>query len=142
MESKALGTTQVRISEIGFGTWRYAGGIEPLLAGIEMGGCLVDKAESYGTEELVGQAIRAGWFRKTTSPRFRKLFQCLTSAKIAGPLAGVFRKQRTISSVQRSAASAGDEWNPPDDVGQSTCFNRLERRSKTPSVRSIIAVFD
>jgi diketogulonate reductase-like aldo/keto reductase len=58
MESKALGTTQVRIPEIGFGTWRYAGGIEPLVAAIEMGGRLIDSAESYGTEELVGQAIR------------------------------------------------------------------------------------
>jgi diketogulonate reductase-like aldo/keto reductase len=44
--------------EIGFGTWNYTGGVEPLLAAIERGPCLIDTAEAYGTEEIVGKAIR------------------------------------------------------------------------------------
>src|ERR1700730_16340258 len=40
------------------GGWRYSGGVEPLRAGIGMGAVLVDTAEVYGTEEVVGQAVR------------------------------------------------------------------------------------
>jgi len=48
----------VQVPAIGFGTWRYTGGIEPLRAVLERGYCFLDTAESYGTEELVGEAIR------------------------------------------------------------------------------------
>ncbi|MEM2936736.1 MAG: aldo/keto reductase [Candidatus Bathyarchaeia archaeon] len=58
MELKPLGKTGVMIPEIGLGTWNYTGGIEPLLKGIEMGASLIDTAEGYHTEEVVGQAIR------------------------------------------------------------------------------------
>lgn len=58
MEAKLLGSTQVRIPEIGFGTWNYSGGIEPLQAAIDHGACFIDTAESYGTEGVVGEAIR------------------------------------------------------------------------------------
>lgn len=46
------------LSELALGTWQYRGGVEPLRAGIELGASVVDTAESYGTEEVVGQAIR------------------------------------------------------------------------------------
>jgi diketogulonate reductase-like aldo/keto reductase len=58
MEFKKMGKSQVLWPEIGLGTSNYAGGIEPLRAGIEHGAILIDTAESYGTEEVVGKAIR------------------------------------------------------------------------------------
>ena len=58
MEHKALGSTDVMIPEIGLGVWRYSGGVEPLRAGIELGAFLIDTAEIYGTEEVVGQAVK------------------------------------------------------------------------------------
>lgn len=57
MEQKKLGAAGVMVSEIGLGTWRYRGGIEPLRAGIELGAYLIDTAEGYGTEEIVGEAV-------------------------------------------------------------------------------------
>src|ERR1700722_1411987 len=58
MEFKRLHNSQVHLPEIGFGTWKYTGGIEPLRALIEQGPCLIDTAETYGTESIVGEAIR------------------------------------------------------------------------------------
>lgn len=57
MNHKQLGDTQVKISEIGQGTWQYRGGVEPLRIGISLGATHVDTAEMYGTEETVGEAI-------------------------------------------------------------------------------------
>lgn len=58
MELKELGNTGVMIAEIGLGTWRYKGGVEPLRAGIELGATLIDTAEGYYTEDVVGEAIK------------------------------------------------------------------------------------
>ena len=58
MELKELGDTGVMIPEIGLGTWRYKGGVEPLSKGIELGVTLIDTAEGYYTEDVVGEAIR------------------------------------------------------------------------------------
>jgi len=58
MELKELGRTGVMIPEIGLGTWRYRGGIEPLRKGIELGAVLIDTAEGYYTEDVVGEAIK------------------------------------------------------------------------------------
>jgi len=57
MEVKKLGSTQVQLPEVGLGTWQYAGGVEPLRAGIEQGACFIDTAEIYGTEDVVGEAL-------------------------------------------------------------------------------------
>jgi diketogulonate reductase-like aldo/keto reductase len=57
MEYKQLGATGVMVPEIGIGVWRYTGGIEPLRRGAELGATLIDTAEIYGTEEVVGAAI-------------------------------------------------------------------------------------
>jgi diketogulonate reductase-like aldo/keto reductase len=46
------------VPEIGLGTWKYRGGVEPLRRGIELGAYLIDTAEIYRTEDVVGQAIR------------------------------------------------------------------------------------
>jgi diketogulonate reductase-like aldo/keto reductase len=42
------------VPEIGFGTWNYKRGVEPLWAAMQYGACLIDTAEAYGTEEIVG----------------------------------------------------------------------------------------
>ena len=57
MEQKELGNTGVMVSEIGLGTWKYRGGVEPLRRGVEMGAFLIDTAEMYRTEDVVGEAI-------------------------------------------------------------------------------------
>src|SRR2546430_6224691 len=55
---KEFAGTTLRLPEIGFGTWGYQGGAAPLRRGIDLGACLIDTAEGYGTEEIVGEAIR------------------------------------------------------------------------------------
>lgn len=61
MGYKQLGTTSEKIPEIGIGTWKMlneATDVEAIRAAIEHGSSLVDTAEMYGNEELVGEAIR------------------------------------------------------------------------------------
>lgn len=58
MNQKRLGNTSVRWPEIGLGTWHYAGGVEPIRRALALGACLIDTAESYGTEQIVGDAIK------------------------------------------------------------------------------------
>ena len=58
MELKELGKTGVMVPEIGLGTWKYRGGVAPLLRGIELGAKLIDTAEMYRTEDVVGQALK------------------------------------------------------------------------------------
>ena len=58
MDHKRLGTTEILVPEIGLGTWAYTGGAEPLRRGVELGAFHLDTAESYHTEEAVGDAIR------------------------------------------------------------------------------------
>ncbi len=58
MDSKELSRTGHQLPEIGFGTWCYRGGVEPLREAIAQGANFIDTAESYGSEEVVGQAIK------------------------------------------------------------------------------------
>lgn len=58
MKYKELAKTGVVLPEVALGTWQYQGGVEPLRAGIAQGANFIDTAESYGTEEVVGQAIK------------------------------------------------------------------------------------
>lgn len=58
MELKPLGNTDVMVPEIGLGVWKYRGGVEPLRRGIELGAFLIDTAEIYGTEGVVGRALQ------------------------------------------------------------------------------------
>ena len=57
MESKPLGKSGETIPEIGLGTSRYRGGVEPLRKGISLG-AFIDTAEMYGTEDVVGMAVQ------------------------------------------------------------------------------------
>ena len=56
MELVQLGRSGVEVPVIGFGTSRYEGGAELPRRAIELGATLIDTAESYGSEELVGRA--------------------------------------------------------------------------------------
>jgi len=58
MKLKRLGNTSVMVPEIGLGVWKYRGGVEPLRRGIELGAFLIDTAEMYRTEDVVGQAVK------------------------------------------------------------------------------------
>jgi|SRR5580704_1205907 diketogulonate reductase-like aldo/keto reductase len=58
MEFRNIGPSEVRVPVIGLGTWKYSAGIKPLHAGIDQGACFIDTAEIYGTEEIVGKAIK------------------------------------------------------------------------------------
>ena len=58
MELKELGKTGVMVPEIGLGTWKYRGGVAPLVRGIELGARFIDTAEMYRTEDVVGQALQ------------------------------------------------------------------------------------
>src|SRR5258708_16782655 len=58
MIQKQLGQTGLLVSEIGLGTWQYHGGVEPLVKGLERGALFIDTAESYGSEQIVGESLR------------------------------------------------------------------------------------
>jgi diketogulonate reductase-like aldo/keto reductase len=55
---KELGRTGVSIPEVGIGTFAYQGSAELLREGVEAGALFIDTAESYGTETVVGEAVR------------------------------------------------------------------------------------
>jgi diketogulonate reductase-like aldo/keto reductase len=61
MERKKLGNTGVLIPEVGIGTWKMVGNekndIEALRYGMSKGMNLIDTAEMYGNEDMVGDAI-------------------------------------------------------------------------------------
>lgn len=57
MLHKHLGRTGVAIPELGLGTWHYHAGPVPLRRGLEAGALFIDTAESYGTENVAGEAV-------------------------------------------------------------------------------------
>ena len=58
MKQKDFGQTGTMIPEIGQGTWGYTAGPDLLRRGVELGACLIDTAEAYGNEDLVGRAVK------------------------------------------------------------------------------------
>ena len=58
MRLKELGRTGNFLPEIGLGTWDYHAGPEPLRRGLEAGALFIDTAESYGSEPVVGEALK------------------------------------------------------------------------------------
>ena len=58
MEYRELAETGIMLPEVGLGTWRYRGGAAPLVRGIELGANLIDTAEIYGSEGVVGEALQ------------------------------------------------------------------------------------
>jgi diketogulonate reductase-like aldo/keto reductase len=57
VEYKQLGRSGIQIPEIGLGTWKYRGNLEPLRLGIQLGANLIDTAEVYYTEGYAGDAV-------------------------------------------------------------------------------------
>src|SRR5438876_986875 len=58
MIQKELGRTGILIPELGIGTWNYHAGPLILRKGLDLGALFIDTAESYGTEPVVGDALR------------------------------------------------------------------------------------
>lgn len=58
MNTKELGRTGIFLPEVGMGTWDYSAGPALLRKGLEAGALFIDTAESYGTEQVVGEAVR------------------------------------------------------------------------------------
>ena len=56
MKHKELGDTGVMIPEIGLGTWTDTT-VAPIGKAMELGAFLIDTAEIYGTEDVVGKAL-------------------------------------------------------------------------------------
>lgn len=85
MKHRSLARTGVMLPEIGLGTWQYRGGTEPLRTGVKLGASFIDTAESYGTEDVVGQAvegIRKDVFIATkVSPRHFRHWDVIRSAE-------------------------------------------------------------
>jgi diketogulonate reductase-like aldo/keto reductase len=84
MNQKELGKTGVLLPEIGLGTWQYRGGVEPIKRAVSLGSSLVDTAESYGTEEIVGEAVKEVrnrvFIATKVSPRHFRRSDVLTAA--------------------------------------------------------------
>ena len=77
MDFQELGITRVQIPDVGFGTWKYTGGADPIHRGVELGATLIDTAEGYNNEESVGKAIagvhdRVFLATKVSPSHFRK----------------------------------------------------------------------
>jgi diketogulonate reductase-like aldo/keto reductase len=58
MNQKELGKTGVLLPEIGSGTSQYRDGVKPIEKAIVLGSSLIDTAESYCTEQIVGEAVK------------------------------------------------------------------------------------
>jgi diketogulonate reductase-like aldo/keto reductase len=81
LNRKELGQTGIWIPEIGQGTYHYQGGPELLRRGVELGASLIDTAELYGNEEVVGRAIQGLRDRvvvatKTHHFKYKDVLQC------------------------------------------------------------------
>jgi diketogulonate reductase-like aldo/keto reductase len=91
---RELANSGIRLPEIGFGTWNYRGGVEPLRAAIECEAGLIDTAESYGTEEIVGEAIKG------------RRHQVFLATKV---LPRNFKRRDLIAAAERSLRRLGTE---------------------------------
>ena len=81
MQRKQLAQAGVMLPEIGFGTYRYHGSVELLRSAIEFGASLIDTAELYGNEEVVGKAMKNVRDRvfvatKTNHWRYGEVLKC------------------------------------------------------------------
>jgi diketogulonate reductase-like aldo/keto reductase len=85
MELRELARTGVQLPALGLGTWQYRAGVEPLRAGVALGSRFIDTAESYGSEEVVGQAIhgirRDIFLASKVSPRHFRYREVIQAAE-------------------------------------------------------------
>jgi diketogulonate reductase-like aldo/keto reductase len=129
MEMKELAKTGVRLPEIGLGTWRYHAGVEPLRRGIALGATFIDTAEVYGTEGLVGEAIKE---------QRRQLF---IATKVSGDH---LRSREVLKAVDGSLKRLGTDYidlyqihwpNPRVPIGET--MEAMERLVDEGKVRFI-----
>ncbi len=59
MRTVRLGSSREKIPVVGFGTWQFNGNDDVISKCLDLGATLIDTAESYNTEHLVGRAIRS-----------------------------------------------------------------------------------
>lgn len=95
MNQKQLEKTGVNIPEIGLGTWDYHAGARPLRAGLEAGALFIDTAESYGSEEIVAQAI---------SGMRQKVFLATKVSR------GHLRRNDVFAAIDRSLQRLRTDW--------------------------------
>ncbi len=81
MQRKQLSQTGVMLAEVGFGTYQYRGGVDLLRNAIEPGVWLIDSAELYHNEEVVGKAMenlrdRVFIATKTNHWRYDEVLKC------------------------------------------------------------------
>jgi diketogulonate reductase-like aldo/keto reductase len=94
MQGKELAQSGVMLPEIGFGTYRYRGGVDLLRNVIERGVSLIDTAELYGNEEVVGKAMknlrdRVFVATKTNHWRYDEVLKCAEASQLHWPNAAV-----------------------------------------------------
>lgn len=58
MQTRALGSSGVLVSEVGFGTWNFRGDKAVMRQALDLGSTLIDTAESYDTEVQVGKSLQ------------------------------------------------------------------------------------
>jgi diketogulonate reductase-like aldo/keto reductase len=98
MNYKFLGDRTVRLPEIGLGTFNYKRGVEPLRTGLALGASVIDTAEAYGTEEVVGEAIQRNRHRvflatKVSPVHFRRpdlLLAAEAASDTCGPITSIY----------------------------------------------------
>src|SRR6266487_1283722 len=117
MNRKELGRTQITLPEVGLGTWNYAGGVAPLRKGLELGALLIDTAESYGSEDVVGQAVKG----------IRDRVFIATKVSPAH-----FRYADVLKSADQSLRRLGVDYI---DLYQLHCANYLVPMAETPTAR-------
>ena len=95
MTTKQLGHTGVFLPEVGLGTAAYRGTAAALRAGFDAGAAFVDTAECYGTEAVVGQALRGCRERVFVTT---KVSQCH------------FHRRDLVAACDRSLAALGTDY--------------------------------
>ena len=129
MFKKELGRTGVKISEIGLGTWNYHAGPALLRQGLMAGPWFVDTAESYGTEAVVGEALKG----------IRG--QIFLATKLSP---NNFRRNDLVKAAERSLRALQTDWidlyqlhGHNQDVPIEETFEGLERLVDAGKVRFI-----
>lgn len=140
MYYRKLGTTEVEVSEIGFGAWgiggkQWQGGndndaMRALKRSFELGVNFVDTALSYGdghSEELVGQAVR-GSFRKIFVATKIPPKDGIWPASPSTPISKVLPRDHIVQCTEHSLRNLGveqiylqqfhvwtDAWTPTEE---------------------------
>lgn len=129
MRFKQLGRTGVELPEIGLGTWTYHAGPEPLRAGLQAGARFIDTAEAYGTEAVVGKAIRGQRAR------------VFLATKVA---ANHFRRADLLTAANRSLRLLGTDYidlyqlhEPNDAIPVEETLGAMEELVDAGKVRFI-----